>query len=273
MDFPKNLDGERLKLKRNAQDATKIYLLFVFAWLLSKALSSGGIGFIYEMKANEVGDLFAGLAGPFALIWIVYGYFLQELAIRQQGEELHQNTKMLELQKDAIREQVNELRDSVSQQTQLVGLNRELLELEREKIKAERDNLRASFAPALVVSIFDRQGMVTRSRSHMEADKKINVDISNKGGAAFDILFISKEKGISCDPDAIQIIGKGSSFTACLTIEKGHKFHEAEIDIEYFDALREKHSRRYYLFILEDKVGGLQYKLRVHNYSRADEVL
>jgi hypothetical protein len=38
-----------------------------------------------SLKLNELGDLFAGVVGPVALIWVVLGYF-------QQGHELREAT-------------------------------------------------------------------------------------------------------------------------------------------------------------------------------------
>ena len=55
------------------------------------------------MEPNEVGDVLAGFAGPLAFIWLVHGYFLQGVAIRQQGYELQQNTDALKLQADQLR--------------------------------------------------------------------------------------------------------------------------------------------------------------------------
>lgn len=50
------------------------------------------------MGLNEWGDFFAGAFSPLALFWLVAGYW-------QQGEELKENTRVLNEQKDAISKQ------------------------------------------------------------------------------------------------------------------------------------------------------------------------
>jgi hypothetical protein len=88
----------RKRLTRRAWWITGAYALTLC--LLSLMVFFGAYksrGFT-NMKPNEVGDLLAGIAGPFAFIWLVYGYFLQGIAIRQQAEELFQNTEALKLQ-------------------------------------------------------------------------------------------------------------------------------------------------------------------------------
>lgn len=54
---------------------------------------------IIAMKPNEFGDLLAGILGPLALLWLVLGFF-------QQGEELRQSVKALELQSEELRNSV-----------------------------------------------------------------------------------------------------------------------------------------------------------------------
>jgi hypothetical protein len=42
----------------------------------------------FQLNPNEMGDTFAGFVGPVALIWIVFGYFQQNNAIKIQAKEL-----------------------------------------------------------------------------------------------------------------------------------------------------------------------------------------
>ena len=62
-------------------------------------------GEFQQLSLNELGDFLAGAVGPLALIWLVFGYM-------QQGEELKQGTKALELQTE-------ELKNSVDQQSKI----------------------------------------------------------------------------------------------------------------------------------------------------------
>ncbi|MBD9629786.1 hypothetical protein [Pseudomonas sp. PDM19] len=83
---------------------TVIYGLIV-CWLIW-----GRIGTLQTMDLNEVGDFLAGVFGPVAILWLILGYF-------QQGMELQQNNKALQMQAD-------ELRNSVEQQTAMAESQR-----------------------------------------------------------------------------------------------------------------------------------------------------
>ncbi|MGQ7814620.1 hypothetical protein ACUTAH_02905 [Metapseudomonas furukawaii] len=79
---------------------TVAYLGFV-VWLIGNPVLD-----LRGLDLNELGDFFAGIFGPLAILWLVLGYF-------QQGIELRQNNVALELQ-------AKELRSSVVQQTEMV---------------------------------------------------------------------------------------------------------------------------------------------------------
>ncbi len=57
-----------------------------------------GVNSFREMSPNEVGDLFAGIAGPLAFIWLVYGYLLQGISMRQHAKEIAQSAMALSMQ-------------------------------------------------------------------------------------------------------------------------------------------------------------------------------
>ena len=79
---------------------------------------------LHTLPINEVGDFFAGIFGPLAILWLVLGFF-------QQGIEVRLNTKALELQAE-------ELKNSVEQQRELVEVTRKQLEADIETIRYER---------------------------------------------------------------------------------------------------------------------------------------
>ena len=82
---------------------TVFYLAFIW-WLTGDRILS-----LRTMALNEVGDFLAGAFGPLAILWLVLGFF-------QQGVELRQGTRALELQAD-------ELRASVEQQSAMVEIS------------------------------------------------------------------------------------------------------------------------------------------------------
>lgn len=80
---------------------------------------------ILLMKPNEIGDVLAGIFGPLAILWLILGFF-------QQGIELRQNTRALEMQGD-------ELRKSVEHQKEMVEVSREQLRADLEAFREERE--------------------------------------------------------------------------------------------------------------------------------------
>ena len=93
---------------------TKIAVWFTAIYLV-------GIALLIAFKSSEffclqlsaLGDFLAGVFGPLALAWLVFGYF-------QQGDELRQGTQALKLQ-------AQELSNSVAQQSELVAAQKESL--------------------------------------------------------------------------------------------------------------------------------------------------
>jgi hypothetical protein len=90
----------------------------------------------HPTELNAWGDFFAGFFAPMAFLWLVLGYL-------QQGEELKQSTRALQLQAE-------ELRNSVEQQSQLVAVSREQLKHEFEALQEEREIRRAAARPKFV---------------------------------------------------------------------------------------------------------------------------
>ena len=81
---------------------TKIGLGVTAAWgFICAGLLIWRLEDVRVMTLNEWGDFLAGLAAPIALLWVVIGYF-------QHGEEIRLNTKVLKLQQEELRRQVEE---------------------------------------------------------------------------------------------------------------------------------------------------------------------
>ena len=89
------------------------------------------------MTLNEWGDFLAGVAAPVALLWVVIGYF-------QHGEEIHLNTKVLELQKEELRRQVKETATLARNAERQAKASEHLVQLS--KTDQERDTLREALA-------------------------------------------------------------------------------------------------------------------------------
>ncbi|MEP6907107.1 MAG: hypothetical protein ABI858_03880 [Pseudoxanthomonas sp.] len=91
---------------------------------------------IQDLKPNEAGDFLAGVFGPLAILWLILGFF-------QQGVELRQNTRALELQAE-------ELRNSVEQQKHLVDVSRKQVEADLDVIRFERERQKEAAQPKFV---------------------------------------------------------------------------------------------------------------------------
>jgi hypothetical protein len=115
--------------------------------LLTTAYAIGLIFFLSDrfadlqkMPLNEIGDFLAGIFGPVAFLWLVLGYF-------QQGTELQQNTRALELQAE-------ELKNSVEQQRELVEVSRKQFQAELEALQFERNRIEETYLPRFVLEGF-----------------------------------------------------------------------------------------------------------------------
>lgn len=94
-----------------------------------------------RMKPNEFGDFLAGAFGPLALAWVVVGYF-------QQGIELRQNTRALEMQAE-------ELHRSVAEQATMNELARSQYDFQVNKASREAMEAEAQYAALFSVNLFN----------------------------------------------------------------------------------------------------------------------
>jgi hypothetical protein len=87
------------------------------------------------LEPNEWGDFLAGAFGPLALGWVVLGFF-------QQGKELRNSVKALELQ-------TSELKASVAQQSRFATNTERQLKLAETQSQIELQNYLPNFHPQI----------------------------------------------------------------------------------------------------------------------------
>lgn len=145
-----------------------IGILLTIVYLAALALFfSVRVTAIQNLEPNEVGDFLAGVFGPLAILWLILGFF-------QQGVELRQNTRALELQAE-------ELKNSVEQQKQLVDVSRKQVDAELEVIHLERARQRDAAQPRFV--FHGAGGTFSGNRGTYSST------IKNVGNTATDVAF------------------------------------------------------------------------------------
>lgn len=170
MEEEANFDGERRRLTRWACNVTGIYMLVLFALLLAVLFGEIGIDSFRTMYPNEVGDLLAGIAGPFALIWLVYGYLLQGISMRQNANEIAQNAKVLSMQ---------------------------VVEME-----AQKKRRKSAIAPSF-------HFRYVGDSSSSDARREINVEIKNANGNARKVKIHFEDEGFCAKPLILQELASG----------------------------------------------------------------
>lgn len=139
-----------------------LYLIIIGVWRWSSILC------LSEIPLNELGDFFAGVFGPLAILWLVLGFF-------QQGIELKQNTKALQLQAD-------ELKNSVEQQRLLVEATNRETDARIAQIRKEDQRIRESEQPDFKLL---KSSMITSNARNREFEFKF----VNKGPMSSKLRF------------------------------------------------------------------------------------
>ncbi|OYY93923.1 MAG: hypothetical protein B7Y41_09505 [Hydrogenophilales bacterium 28-61-23] len=184
-------------------------------------LFQGRIDEIRLMAPNNIGDFLAGAFGPLAILWLILGFF-------QQGIELRQNTRALELQ-------AQELQNSVAQQRELVEVSRKQVDAELEVIHIERERQKEAARPNFV---FHGVGGAFTGLEGTYSSR-----IKNLGNTATDIQF-------SYDPPM-----RSSSLTIVFSWSRGE---EQRIEWRYETLVAEKPSILTISYIDASGLPGIQ---------------
>jgi hypothetical protein len=162
---------------------TIVGFIITLGWIWV-AYSIHGIAKDSTLTLNEWGDFLAGVMAPLALFWLVLGYF-------QQGEELSQNTKALELQARELALQTKETQNLVKETARQTELTKLELEHSLKIYQSEEKRKSEAAKPRFIL------------QGHSIGGNKIEQTFINMGGKITD-LFVNTEnenaKNIDINP-------------------------------------------------------------------------
>lgn len=207
-------------------------------WLVLGGVMLRCYGFPSDL--NLWGDFFSGFFAPLAFLWLVIGYL-------QQGEELKQSTKALELQAD-------ELRESVTQQRELVEVTRQQVEDDRRALEEERQARQNLARPIFVASFRGNKSAVSViPGSKRQHGTKYIFNVTNAGSRASGVY-------IAFDPEihlpksySRPLVESGADFD--LELDFGPSDRGAtDISITYTDSAGFRGEARFSVVVSDDGV-------------------
>jgi hypothetical protein len=141
--------------------ASLIYVVFVLLASLANTNS------FINLEPNQIGDFFAGIAGPLALFWLVLGFF-------QQSKELRNSVRALELQ-------TKELSESVKQQEELARVAHDQFLLQQEEFHKSIQQLSEEAEPRFVLHYegAQRNPLNDDDRKHIFSLANLGYSVSN----------------------------------------------------------------------------------------------
>ena len=174
---------------------------------------NGRMGQLFTMPLNEIGDFFAGIFGPVAFLWLILGFL-------QQGKELQQSTKALELQ-------ATELNNSVEQQRKLVKVTKDQVEAQREASQVEKKLQLKAAEPNFIFQGVHANGSVD------QWTYKIN--IKNTGNTVTKVSISSDVKLKSISPSELPVWERNQSIHIDFMFDGGGTPDTSIFTINYTD--------------------------------------
>ncbi|WP_421701413.1 hypothetical protein [Aliiroseovarius sp.] len=194
------------RLERWGLAATKVYLIVLVGGV--PTLAYFGAIELHSLELNELGDFLAGAFGPLAIFWLVLGFF-------QQGEELRNSVKTLELQ-------AKELASSVEQQKAMVGITEQQLKLD---IKVREEQTKASISKELPFLQLKRGGGSSSGGRH-----RYDFTLTNIGAACTEgTLTLEKNDDIALTNNLVPYLDRNSAHQFSLAANDGRMLDETTI--------------------------------------------
>ena len=207
-----------------------IGMVGTFAWLAVIVWKFGGRADEFaRMDPNEVGDFLAGTLGPLGIFWLILGFF-------QQGQELRQNTRALDLQ-------ATELSNSAKEQRELLRATRAQVDADRAAVTLAREQHAQSLLPRFV--FFDVVVAGTDGRT------ELRFELRNLGANASDIRFDAKPPLALPVPQRLSVAMSGLPYACALYFAPGHPVATDQLTVSYRD-LAGRHGSAHFAFAFDD---------------------
>jgi hypothetical protein len=192
----------------------------VIGWIFN-----GRIGEITQLQPNEVGDFLAGSLGPLGILWLILGFF-------QQGQELRENTRALDLQ-------ATELRNSTQEQRELLRATRAQVEADHALVALAREQHAQSVQP--------RFALLDVATVTVDGGTELRFELRNLGANASDVRFDATASPTSSKSPRLPVAMAGVPYPCVLSFAPGHPVAGDHVSVAFRDLAGKHGSIRYAL--------------------------
>lgn len=168
------------------------------------------------LQLSELGNFLAGAFGPPAFLWLILGYILQRLELRENREALLQQA---------------------AEQRRLVEVTQEQIQLEKNALEEEREKVRRAAAPKFTFDIALGSPIMPGSKLSMK----------NTGGTVTDLVLSFSEPFLGLEECRLPVLEQGT--TTNFIINDTHVLDENEADlvVSFVNSLGQSQSLKYRL--------------------------
>lgn len=201
-------------------------ILGTLAWLGVIAWIFGGrITEITHLDPNEAGDFLAGSLGPLGILWLILGFF-------QQGQELRDNTRALDLQ-------ATELRNSTQEQRELLRATRAQVDADHALVELARAQHEQSLLPRFA---FLDVATVTAA-----GGTELRFELRNLGANASEVRVDSTAAPTHAQSTRLPVTMAGVPYACVVAFAPGHPVAGDHVSVTFRDLTGKHGSIRYAL--------------------------
>lgn len=200
------------------------------AWLAGIAWIFGArFGELSQLNPNEIGDFLAGTLGPLGILWLILGFF-------QQGMELRDTTRSLDLQSKA-------LQISVHEQRELLVATRSHVEADRAAVALAREQQQQLLRP--------RFAFLDIAMAAGDAGPMMQFELRNLGANASEVRFEAMPALRAPLPPRLPVALTGPPYPCKLHWSPGHPAAGDHLVVNFRDLVGHP-GRMRYEFVFDD---------------------